>query len=89
MDCFTRLWYIVFLLIVIFTLGTPRKAAASTPEINYPVQEVEVTDSYLTKAHIKTNSKTQIQLIKIKKSFLVWVTIQKGKDNSPVTSITK
>lgn len=51
-------------------------------ETESPVQEVEVTNSYLTKAHIKTNSKTEIQTIKIKKSFLVWVTIQKGKDNT-------
>ena len=43
-------------------------------DTNSPVQEVEVTNSYLTKAHIKTNSKTQIQTIKIEKSFLVWVT---------------
>ena len=51
-------------------------------EAESPVQEVEVTNSYLTKAHIKTNSKTEIQTIKIEKSFLVWVTIQKGKDNT-------
>lgn len=51
-------------------------------ETESPVQEVEVTNSYLTKAHIKTNSKTEIQTIKIEKSFLVWVTVQKGKDNT-------
>ena len=49
-------------------------------EIKSPVQDVVVKDSYLTKAHIKTNAKTQIQTIKIEKSFLVWVTVQKAKD---------
>lgn len=51
-------------------------------ETESPVQEVEVTNSYLTKAHIKTNSKTEIQTIRIEKSFLVWVTVQKGKDST-------
>lgn len=61
----------------------------SANEIQSPVQEVEVTNSYLTKAHIKTNSKTQIQTIKIEKSFLVWVTVQKGKDNPPAVDTAK
>ena len=85
MNKFICVLYVAVLLIInMYTI-----TIASAQELDYPIQEVEVTDSYLTKAHIKTNSKTQIQLIKIKKSFLVWVTIQKGKDNSPVTSITK
>ena len=62
---------------------------AFAQDTNSPVQEVEVTNSYLTKAHIKTNSKTQIQTIKIEKSFLVWVTVQKGKDNSPAIDTAK
>ncbi len=62
---------------------------AFAQDTNSPVQEVEVTNSYLTKAHIKTNSKTQIQTIKIEKSFLVWVTVQKGKDNPPATGTAK
>ena len=53
---------------------------AFAEETQTPVQEVEVRNSYLTKAHIKTNSKTQIQTIKIDKSFLIWVTVQKAKD---------
>ena len=85
MNKFICVLYVAVLLIINMCTIT----IASAQEIDYPMQEVEVTDSYLTKAHIKTNSKTQIQLIKIKKSFLVWVTIQKGKDNSPVTGITK
>ena len=63
--------------------------ATQAEEIQSPVQEVEVTNSYLTKAHIKTNSKTQIQTIKIEKSFLVWVTVQKGKDNPPTIDAAK
>lgn len=55
-------------------------------ETEFPVQEVEVTNSYLTKAHIKTNSKTEIQTIKIEKSFLVWVTVQKGKDTTTTST---
>ena len=62
---------------------------AFAEEVQSPVQEVKVTNSYLTKAHIKTNSKTQIQTIKIEKSFLVWVTVQKGKDNSPTIDTAK
>lgn len=62
---------------------------AFAEEIQSPVQEVQVTNSYLTKAHIKTNSKTQIQTIKIEKSFLVWVTVQKGKDNPPTVDTAK
>ena len=62
---------------------------AFAEELQSPVQEVEVVNSYLTKAHIKTNSKTQIQTIKIEKSFLVWVTVQKGKDNPSTVDITK
>lgn len=62
---------------------------AFAQDTNSPVQEVEVTNSYLTKAHIKTNSKTQIQTIKIEKSFLVWVTVQKGKDNLPAADTAK
>lgn len=55
-------------------------------ETESTVQEVEVTNSYLTKAHIKTNSKTEIQTIKIEKSFLVWVTVQKGKDTTTTST---
>lgn len=58
-------------------------------EIQSPVQEVVVDNSYLTKAHIQTNSKTEIQTIKIQKSFLVWVTIRKGKDTTPASDNTK
>ena len=58
-------------------------------EIQPPVQEVIVDNSYLTKAHIQTNSKTEIQTIKIQKSFLVWVTIRKGKDTAPASDNTK
>lgn len=63
--------------------------AVQAEEIQPPVQEVEVTNSYLTKAHIKTNSKTQIQTVKIEKSFLVWVTVQKAKDTATVPNTTK
>lgn len=62
---------------------------AFAEEVQSPVQEVKVTNSYLTKAHIKTNSKTQIQTIRIEKSFLVWVTVQKCKDNPPAVDTTK
>jgi hypothetical protein len=58
-------------------------------EIQSPVQEVVVDNSYLTKAHIQTNSKTEIQTITIKKSFLVWVTVRKGKDTVPASDNTK
>ena len=58
-------------------------------EIQSPVQEVVVDNSYLTKAHIQTNSKTELQTIKIQKSFLVWVTIRKGKDTAPASDNTK
>lgn len=47
-----------------------------------PVQDVQIKNSYLTKAHIKTNSKVQVQTITINKSFLVWVTVQKCKDST-------
>ena len=56
---------------------------AFAKEIQSPVQEVVVDNSYLTKAHIQTNSKTEIQTIKIQKSFLVWVTIRKCKNKAP------
>lgn len=62
---------------------------AFAEEMQSPVQEVLVDNSYLTKAHIQTNSKTEIQTITIKKSFLVWVTIRKGKDTAPATNNTK
>lgn len=58
-------------------------------EIQSPVQEVVVDNSYLTKAHVQTNSKTEIQTITIKKSFLVWVTIRKGKDTASASDNTK
>ena len=58
-------------------------------EIQSPVQEVVVDNSYLTKAHIQTNSKTESQTIKIQKSFLVWVTIRKGKDTAPASDNIK
>ena len=58
-------------------------------EIQSSVQEVVVDNSYLTKAHIQTNSKTEIQTIKIQKSFLVWVTVRKGKDTAPASDNTK
>lgn len=63
--------------------------AVQAEEIQSPVQAVEVKNSYLTKAHIKTNSKTQIQTVKIEKSFLVWVTVQKAKDIATVPNTTK
>ena len=62
---------------------------AFAEEIQSPVQEVVVDNSYLTKAHIQTNSKTEIQTIKIQKSFLVWVTVRKGKDTTPTSDNTK
>lgn len=62
---------------------------AFAEEIQSPVQEVVVDNSYLTKAHIQTNSKTEIQTITIKKSFLVWVTVRKGKDTAPASDNTK
>lgn len=79
-----RLWAMILTGVMIFS-----SIAAYANETESPVQEVEVTNSYLTKAHIKTNSKTQIQTIKIEKSFLVWVTVQKGKDKTPTTDNTK
>lgn len=54
-----------------------------------PVQEILIDNSYLTKAHVQTNSKTEIQTITVKKSFLVWVTIRKGKDTATDTNNTK
>ena len=62
---------------------------AFAEEVQSPVQEVLIDNSYLTKAHIQTNSKTEIQTIKIQKSFLVWVTIRKGKDTAPASDNTK
>ena len=62
---------------------------AFAKEVQSPVQEVLIDNSYLTKAYIQTNSKTEIQTIKIQKSFLVWVTIRKSKDIAPVTDNTK
>ena len=62
---------------------------AFAEEIQSAAQEVIVDNSYLTKAHIQTNSKTEIQTIKIQKSFLVWVTIRKGKDTTPASDNTK
>ena len=62
---------------------------AFAEEVQSPVQEVLIDNSYLTKAHIQTNSKTEIQTIKIQKSFLIWVTIRKGKDTTPTTDNTK
>ena len=62
---------------------------AFAEEIQSPVQEVVVDNSYLTKAYIQTNSKTEIQTITIKKSFLVWVTVRKGKDTTPTSDNTK
>ena len=62
---------------------------AFAEEAQSPVQEVLIDNSYLTKAHIQTNSKTEIQTIKIQKSFLIWVTIRKGKDIVPATNNTK
>lgn len=58
-------------------------------EAQSPVQEVVVDNSYLTKAHIQTNSKTEIQTIKIQKSFLVWVTIRKCKNKASDADNTK
>lgn len=63
--------------------------AVNAEEIQSPVQEVEIKDSYLTRAHIKTSSKTQIQTIKVEKSFLVWITVQKVKDNTTVSDTIK
>ena len=62
---------------------------AFAEEVQSPVQEALINNSYLIKAHIQTNSKTEIQTIKIQKSFLVWVTIRKGKDITPTTDNTK
>ena len=62
---------------------------ALAEETQSPVQEVVVDNSYLTRAHIQTNSKTEIQTIKIQKSFLVWVTIRKGKDTASASNNTK
>ena len=62
---------------------------AFAEEVQSPVQEALIENSYLTKAHIQTNSKTEIQTIKIQKSFLVLVTIRKGKDIAPTTDNTK
>lgn len=62
---------------------------AFAEEIQSPVQKVVVDNSYLTKAHIQTNSKTEIQTIKIQKSFLVWVTIRKSKDTALTSDNTK
>lgn len=62
---------------------------ACAEEIQSPVQEVIVDNSYLTKAHIQTDSKTEIQTIIVKKSFLVWVTIRKDKDTAPASDNTK
>ena len=62
---------------------------AFAEEVQSTAQEVIVDNSYLTKAHIQTNSKTEIQTIKIQKSFLVWVTIRKGKDTTPASDNTK
>ena len=62
---------------------------AFAEEIQSTAQEIIVDNSYLTKAHIQTNSKTEIQTIKIQKSFLVWVTIRKGKDTTPASDNTK
>ena len=62
---------------------------AFAEEIQSTAQEVIVDNSYLTKAHIQTNSKTDIQTIKIQKSFLVWVTIRKGKDITTASDNTK
>ena len=62
---------------------------AFAEEIQSPVQEALIDNSYLTKAHIQTNSKTEIQTIKIQKSFLVWVTIRKGRDIAPAANNTK
>ena len=62
---------------------------AFAEEMQSPVQEALIDNSYLTKAHIQTNSKTEIQTIKIQKSFLVWVTIRKGKDIAPTADNTK
>lgn len=72
-----RLWALLLIGLLLSS------ATVYANETESPVQEVEVTNSYLTKAHIKTNSKTEIQTIKIEKSFLVWVTVQKSKDNTP------
>ena len=63
--------------------------AVNAEEIQSPVQEVDIKNSYLTKAHIKTNSKTEIQTIKVEKSFLVWITIQKAKDSTANIDSTK
>lgn len=64
----------------ILTLMLGTGISVSAEEIKSPVQEVEIQNSYLTKAMIKTNSKTEIQTIKIQKSFLCWVTVKKEKE---------
>lgn len=75
-----RLWALLLIGLLLSS------ATVYANETESPVQEVEVTNSYLTKAHIKTNSKTEIQTIKIEKSFLVWVTVQKGKDTTTTST---
>lgn len=87
MTCKNKKKGIYIALVIISSLLFSQVAFAE--ELQSPVQEVKVTNSYLTKAHIKTNSKTQIQTIKIEKSFLVWVTVQKGKDNPPTIDTVK
>lgn len=62
---------------------------AFAEEVQSHVQEALIDNSYLTKAYIQTNSKTEIQTIKIQKSFLVWITIRKGKDIAPTADNTK
>ena len=55
---------------------------ALAEETQSPAQEVIVDNSYLTKAHIQTDSEVKTQTIIVKKSFLVWVTIRKDKDSN-------
>lgn len=77
-------------MILSLLLLTPFALAQEEIQEEKPLtQEAIVEDSYLTKAHIQTNSKTELQTIIIKKSFLVWVTIRKGKDITPTTDNTK
>ena len=62
---------------------------ALAEETQSPVQEVIVDNSYLTKAHIQTDSEVKTQTIIIKKSFLVWVTIRKDKNSNHSTDTSK
>ena len=62
---------------------------ALAEETQSPAQEVVVDNSYLTKAHIQTDSEVETQTIIVKKSFLVWVTIRKDKNSNHSTDTSR